>query len=79
MAQSSLEMATESRPCSRADVRRELERRGMTVRGWAREHGFSERLVHEVISGRKKGRWGQAHNIAVLLGLKEGVLNDRAA
>lgn len=77
VAHTSTELTSLSRRKSRADIRRELERRGMTVRAWARMHGFNERLVHEVISGRKIGRWGQAHNIAVLLGLKNGVVNER--
>lgn len=44
---------------------------GKTVASWAKEHGFSERAVRAVISGHNKGNYGQAHQIAVALGLKE--------
>ncbi|WP_141054599.1 DNA-binding protein [Tepidiphilus succinatimandens] len=56
------------------DVRREFDRRGKSVRDWAREHGFSDRIVYEVLRGRLKGRRGQTHKVAVLLGLKDGVV-----
>lgn len=56
------------------EVRRDLDRRGKSVRQWAREHGLSDRIVYEVLRGRFKGRRGQAHKAAVLLGLKEGVV-----
>ena len=51
-----------------------LHKRGITVRDWARQNGLSERVVHEVLRGRFKGRYGQAHRAAVLLGIKDGVV-----
>lgn len=56
------------------DVRKDLERRGKTIRQVAREIGVSERVLYEVLRGRFKGRRGQSHRAAVLLGLKEGVV-----
>jgi gp16 family phage-associated protein len=56
------------------EVRRDLERRGKTIRQVAREIGVSDRIVYEVLRGRFKGRRGQAHRAAVMLGLKDGVL-----
>lgn len=56
------------------EVRADLDRRGKSVREWAREHGFSDRIVYEVLRGRLKGRRGQTHKVAVLLGLKDGVV-----
>ncbi|MEW5782744.1 MAG: DNA-binding protein [Pseudomonadota bacterium] len=56
------------------EVKRDLDRRGKSVREWAREHGFSERIVYEVLRGRLKGRRGQTHKVAVLLGLKDGIV-----
>ncbi|HSV78445.1 MAG TPA: hypothetical protein VLK85_04445 [Ramlibacter sp.] len=41
---------------------------------WARDHDVSQQLVYDVLAGRKKGRRGQAHKVAVLLGLKHGVV-----
>ena len=54
------------------DVRAELQRKGVSITRWATSNGFSTNLVFEVLAGRKKCLRGQAHNIAVKLGLKEG-------
>jgi gp16 family phage-associated protein len=56
------------------EVRKDFERRGQTYRAWAREHGLSERVVYEILRGRFKGRRGQAHKAAVLLGIKDGIV-----
>jgi gp16 family phage-associated protein len=56
------------------EIRKDFERRGKTFRDWAREHGVSDRIVYGVIHGRFKGRRGQAHRVAVLLGLKDGIV-----
>jgi len=34
--------------------------------------------TYQVLSGRKKGRRGESHRVAVLLGMKEGVVPERA-
>lgn len=60
-----------------AQVRAEFLRTGKAISVWAREHGFSQSLVFEVLRGRLKGRRGQAHEVAVLLGLKDGVIESR--
>lgn len=52
---------------------------GISVAQWARDHGFSEPLVREILAGRKKCLRGQSHNIAVALGMKHGVPTDRPA
>lgn len=54
------------------DVRAELKRKGVSITSWATANGFSTNLVIEVLAGRKKCTRGQAHIIAVKLGLKEG-------
>jgi len=56
------------------DVRAWLAHHGISVAQWARDHGFSVRLVHQVLTGQKKGLRGQSHDIAVLLGMKSGAL-----
>lgn len=58
------------------EVRADFERRGKTIRQFAREIGVSDRIVYEVLRGRFKGRRGQAHKAAVLLGLKDGVVEE---
>jgi gp16 family phage-associated protein len=60
------------------DVRKEFERKGISIASWARAKGFETNLVFEVLSGRKKGIRGQSHKIAVELGLKAGeIVEDR--
>jgi gp16 family phage-associated protein len=60
-----------------AEARADFVRRGEAVTSWAHEHGYSPSLVFEVLRGRIKGRRGKAHEIAVLLGMKEGVIERR--
>jgi gp16 family phage-associated protein len=58
------------------EIRTEFARRGVSVSGWAAEHRIPRSIVHGVLQGRLKGKRGHAHNTAVLLGLKDGVLNQ---
>lgn len=60
-------------------AREQLSYLGITIAQWARENRFSETLVREVLAGRKKCLRGQSHNIAVLLGMKAGVVTNRPA
>ncbi|MFZ5653201.1 MAG: DNA-binding protein [Pseudomonadota bacterium] len=55
-------------------VKQDLLRRGKSVPQVAREIGVSQRIVYELLRGRIKGRRGSAHRAAVLLGMKEGVV-----
>jgi gp16 family phage-associated protein len=59
-------------PCQRqpADVKAQFRARGMTIRSWAQTNGFSTPLVYAVLGGRVQGIRGQAHEVAVALGLK---------
>ena len=59
---------------SKAEVRAELRAAGKTLPQWAEEHGFDVRNVRAVLYGHNKGHWGQAHKIAVALGLKESIV-----
>lgn len=54
------------------EARAELKRKGISISQWAVANGFSVNMVFEVLGGRKQGVRGQAHKIAVKLGLKEG-------
>lgn len=47
-----------------------LERHGVPVSRWARAHGFEPRVVFALLSGRTRGRWGQAYEAAIALGLR---------
>ena len=55
-----------------------LEHQGKSVQAFAREHGVDPATTYQVLSGRKKGRRGEAHKVAVLLGMKEGVILSEA-
>lgn len=57
-----------------AEVRADFSRRGLTIREWSRRNGISDQIVREVLRGRFQGKYGAAHKAAVLLGLKEGVV-----
>ncbi len=57
-----------------ADIRAELDAQGMTITEWARQHGLKEQTVKDLLLGRIKGRYGEAHRAAVMLGLKRGVV-----
>lgn len=43
---------------------------------WARRRGVSAQLTYGILAGRKIGLRGQSHEIAVLLGLKPGVVGS---
>ena len=44
------------------------------MQAFAREHGVDPATTYQVLAGRKKGRRGEAHKVAVLLGMKEGII-----
>jgi len=60
-----------------AEVRADFERRGVTVAQFARDHDLRQGIVYQVLSGQKKGRSGEAHRAAVLLGIKAGVIEGQ--
>ncbi|USV99107.1 DNA-binding protein [Pseudomonas pergaminensis] len=51
-----------------------LEHQGKSVQAFTREHGVDPATTYQVLAGRKKGRRGEAHKVAVLLGMKEGII-----
>lgn len=56
---------------TREQVRSDLLAAGITITQWAKDHGFSRELVYAVLSGRVQGRFGEGHEVAVALGLKD--------
>jgi len=50
-----------------------LEQQGKSVQEFARENNVDPATTYQILSGRKKGRRGEAHRVAVLLGMKIGV------
>jgi len=62
-----------------AEARAWLDYQGISVAQWSRENKVHQSLVREILAGRKKCLRGMSHNIAVLLGMKAGVLTTRPA
>lgn len=58
------------------EVRIDFERRGVNVTQWARDRGLTRQAVFAVLNGKTKGRRGDAHKAAVLLGIKDGVIDN---
>lgn len=56
---------------SRDEIRQQLRREGKTIPDWAQENGFPVRTVRAVIYGHNKGHYGQAHLVAIALGIKD--------
>lgn len=57
-------------------VKEELRFKGWTMSKWAREHGVDEELTRRVLRGRLCGNYGESHKIAVLLGIKDGIVEE---
>ena len=51
-------------------MKADLQAQGKSIPEWAEAHGFPVRAVRAVLYGHNKGYRGQAHKIAVDLGLK---------
>ncbi|MBP2872932.1 MULTISPECIES: DNA-binding protein [Pseudomonas] len=53
-----------------------LDREGKSIAEFSRQHGLNKNLVSDLLNGRKKGRRGEAHRAAVLLGIKDGQITN---
>lgn len=60
-------------------VKAEFNRIGKPVTAWAREHGYTPSLVYKILNGDVPCNYGKSHEIAVLLGMKNGEIERRAA
>lgn len=54
------------------EVKADLRRRGITSKQFATKHNLNYRTVLAVMNGTNKGYYGEAHKVAVALGLKQG-------
>lgn len=57
-------------------VKEDFSKKGISISAWAKKNGFSREYVHTILSGKRKCNIGKSHNIAVLLGIKEGEIVD---
>lgn len=55
------------------EVQEEFTRSGASIADWARKMGFNPKRVYDVLQRRSPGARGEAHRIAVKLGLKDGI------
>ena len=62
-----------------AEARAWFNEQGLSVSEWCREHGFGVSLVREILTGHKPCTRGQSHQVAVLLGMKHGVITRSPA
>jgi gp16 family phage-associated protein len=63
-------------PVTPEQARAALDRKGMSIAEFSRVHGLNKNLVSDLLNGRRKGRRGEAHRAAVLLGIKDGVIEE---
>ncbi|MBX8625826.1 DNA-binding protein [Pseudomonas glycinae] len=61
---------------ARQKARRALEKRGQSAKDFALLHALSPSTVYAVLSGQSQCRRGEAHRAAVLLGIKDGVIEQ---
>lgn len=57
-------------------ARAKLDREWISIAEFSRKHGLNKNLVSDLLNGRKKGKRGEAHRAAVLLGIKDGVISE---
>lgn len=58
------------------DVREDMANQGLSISRWAASNGVSGNLAAAVLRGERKCVRGECHKIAVLLGIKDGVILD---
>lgn len=57
-------------------ARAALDRKGVSIAEFCRQYELNRNLVSDLLNGRKKGRRGEAHRAAVLLGIKDGEITN---
>lgn len=60
---------------TREQFREELCRHGISVAAWARKHDVKPEQVRDVLRKGTPCRIGVSHKIAVLMGIKNGVID----
>lgn len=57
-------------------VRADFLRKGQSIGAWADRNGFDRATVNQVMTGRNAATRGVGHKIAVMLGIKDGVIEE---
>lgn len=63
-------MSETLRPLTLEEARSWFEAAGVPITDWAKQRGFAPHLVYSLLSGRTRGCRGDAHRVAVALGIK---------
>jgi gp16 family phage-associated protein len=58
---------------TRQQAKQWFEVSGLKVSDWAKAHGLPAAVVYALLSGRTRGRYGDAHRAAVALKLKPAI------
>lgn len=58
------------KPLTGEQAKARLRAQGITTTQWAEQHGYNRREVYRVMNGQLKANFGNAHQIAVDLGMK---------
>lgn len=61
---------------ARVQARKALEKRGQTAKNFAELNNLNPSTVYAVLSGQSHCRRGEAHRAAVLLGIKDGLIEQ---
>lgn len=61
---------------ARQQARETLDKRGQSAKDFAVQHNLNPSTVYAVLSGQSRCRRGEAHRAAVLLGIKDGVIEQ---
>ena len=56
------------------EARERFHRTGKSVVEFSKAYGFCASLVYDILNGNRKCLRGQSHEIAVRLGIKDGVI-----
>lgn len=65
---------TQKQLLTREEAREGLSYRGKSMTQWANENGFTLSQVRDVLRKDRPCRIGVSHKIAVLLGIKDGII-----
>ena len=69
-------MAATTQVTTREEFRKELVRHGISIAAWARQHGVKAQQVRDVLREGARCNYGASHRIAVLIGIKDGVIDE---
>ncbi len=58
------------------EVKLEFRKKGISIADWSRKNGFTPELVYQVLGAKHIPFRGLSHQIAVKLGIKDGIIED---